>query len=163
MGPLIDQELEHIDRRMTQLDAVNRQLNNALALYHSLMRGNLQTNVQPQMYGQQYPAAHNSFHPQVFQQQQMPNQVYGQTNFHPQVQAPIPSVSHGFPPQTSYQQAPVAVGCNFQQNQVPQFNYQMPGPNFVGPQPIPPHPQPQHSSPVFAPTLMSASQPIYTS
>lgn len=38
MGPLIEQELERIDRRHASLTAASRQLNDALTLYHSLMR-----------------------------------------------------------------------------------------------------------------------------
>uniref|UniRef100_A0A1E1XD00 Putative signal transducing adaptor protein stam/stam2 n=1 Tax=Amblyomma aureolatum TaxID=187763 RepID=A0A1E1XD00_9ACAR len=38
MGPLIEQELERIDRRHASLTAASRQLADALALYHGLMR-----------------------------------------------------------------------------------------------------------------------------
>lgn len=38
MGPLIEQELERIDRRHASLTSVSRQLADALALYHGLMR-----------------------------------------------------------------------------------------------------------------------------
>ncbi|KAM7292674.1 signal transducing adapter molecule 1 isoform X1 [Ixodes scapularis] len=38
MGPLIEQELERIDRRHASLTAASRQLAEALALYHGLMR-----------------------------------------------------------------------------------------------------------------------------
>lgn len=38
MGPLIEQELERIDRRHASLTAASRQLTEALSLYHGLMR-----------------------------------------------------------------------------------------------------------------------------
>ncbi|KAL1420585.1 hypothetical protein MTO96_023982 [Rhipicephalus appendiculatus] len=38
MGPLIEQELERIDRRHASLVAASRQLTDAFTLYHSLMR-----------------------------------------------------------------------------------------------------------------------------
>lgn len=38
MAPLIDQELEHVDKKHAALTAVNVQLNSALNLYHSLMK-----------------------------------------------------------------------------------------------------------------------------
>merc|ERR1719187_2519847 len=38
MGPLIDQELERVDRRHAQLTRLSHELVDALSLYHSLMR-----------------------------------------------------------------------------------------------------------------------------
>lgn len=49
MGPLIEQELERIDRRHASLTSVSRQLADALALYHGLMRA------PPALHQQQQP------------------------------------------------------------------------------------------------------------
>ena len=38
MAPMIDQELEVVDKKHAALTAVNHQLNSALNLYHSLMK-----------------------------------------------------------------------------------------------------------------------------
>ncbi|XP_059480632.1 signal transducing adapter molecule 1 [Neocloeon triangulifer] len=63
MGPLIDEELEKIDRRHASLTQLASELTDSLNMYHSLMRENIVKPVQPewtpymqppQLYGQQY-------------------------------------------------------------------------------------------------------------
>jgi len=47
MGPLIDVELEKIDRRHASLTQLASELTDSLNMYHSLMRDNLAKSVQP--------------------------------------------------------------------------------------------------------------------
>lgn len=63
MGPLIDNELERVDRKHAQLTQLSSDLVEALSLYHTLMR---EPQIQPQSkipfgYSQQ-----SHFQPQVF-------------------------------------------------------------------------------------------------
>ncbi|XP_065343719.1 signal transducing adapter molecule 1 isoform X1 [Cloeon dipterum] len=60
MGPLIDVELEKIDRRHASLTQLATELTDALNMYHSLMRENVKPDWNPYMqppqaYGQQFP------------------------------------------------------------------------------------------------------------
>lgn len=70
MSPLVDQELEHIDRRNVALREASRQLNEALNMYHNLMKTSLS------MAGPYYNAIPQ--HQQQPQTQQAPQQmIYG--------------------------------------------------------------------------------------
>lgn len=67
MGPLIDTELEKIDRKHAQLTQLSSNLVDALNLYHSLMREQTYMGhpmVDP-MYGPMSMAGHNVPHPQA--------------------------------------------------------------------------------------------------
>jgi len=102
MAPLIDQELEHVDKKHASLTAVNQQLNTALNLYHSLMKESFAIINSPYYGGQQ----HNTF-PGVHQfgaiPQQNANQIYGNlSNVSASVQMPVMSQQMG-PQSTAYQ------------------------------------------------------------
>jgi signal transducing adaptor molecule len=55
MGPLIDVELEKIDRRHASLTQLATELTDALNMYHSLMRDNLSKPVQQPDWGSYMP------------------------------------------------------------------------------------------------------------
>lgn len=50
MGPLIDAELERVDRKHAQLTQLSTNLVDALSLYHSLMRDPVYNTVDKMMY-----------------------------------------------------------------------------------------------------------------
>ena len=93
MGPLIDHELEKVDRKHVQLEDLNKNLREAMDLYHRLMEegriraAQAKTNAaqianqmyqQPQIPPQQYYQGHPSLQPQqpvMYQPQQAYNQI----------------------------------------------------------------------------------------
>ena len=105
MSPLIDQELEHVDKKHAALTAANQQLNTALNLYHSLMKESFSMMNTPYYGGipQQIPQTYGI--PQYTGMPSQPtNQMYSHSN------------------NVSAQQMP---GMS-QQMAVPSVNYQMP-------------------------------------
>ncbi|CAF1361730.1 unnamed protein product [Rotaria sordida] len=105
MGPLIDHELEKVDRKHVQLEDLNKNLREAMELYHRLMEegriraAQAKTNAAQlanQMYQQQ-------------QQPQMPPQPYYQVHPGLQSHSPIPSQQQPImyqPPPQLYNQLP---------------------------------------------------------
>ena len=94
MGPLIDHELEKVDRKHVQLEELNKNLREAMDLYHRLMEegrmraAQAKTNAAAQLTNQMY------------QQSQIPPQAYYQV--HPSLQP-----SQQPPPPMMYQPQPV--------------------------------------------------------
>jgi hypothetical protein len=108
MTPLIDQELEHVDKKHASLTAANQQLNAALNLYHSLMKESFATINSP-YYGAQQ---HNTFSGGVHQflpiSQQNTHQIYGNlSNVSPSVQMPV--LSQQMAPQSTAFQIPYSI------------------------------------------------------
>lgn len=107
MNMLIDQELEKIDRKNAALTSANKQLTDALNLYHSLMKDNYPTTLTYPIY--QSPAFMSGIH-------------YSQTQAGPQFshQMPIASVNRPISI-ASFQAQPVSVPVS----------YAHPGQNYV--------------------------------
>ncbi|CAF1260988.1 unnamed protein product [Rotaria sp. Silwood1] len=85
MGPLIDHELEKVDRKHVQLEDLNKNLREAMELYHRLMEEGRIRAVQAKTNAVQLAN-------QMYQQQpQMPPQPYYQVHPGLQSQSPIPS------------------------------------------------------------------------
>lgn len=117
MGPLIDEDLEKVDRRLASLNTVNVNLVKAMETYHSLMKESVLAGGTPQ-YAYQSPYQHG-----------IPQQIAP----HPgHTQIPPPSIHHQQPP---YQPPP---------NQ-PSVHYPVPPPP-IHQQQIPPEQQ-QHQQP----------------
>jgi hypothetical protein len=134
MGPLIDHELEKVDRKHVQLEDLNKNLREAMDLYHRLMEegriraAQAKTNAaqlanqmyqQPQIPPQSYYQVHPSLQPQQQQQQPMmyqPQQPYNQIPS--QTQPSMPYIPQ--PPPGAYYVDP-----NLQQQQ-PHMMYSMP-------------------------------------
>lgn len=161
MGPLIDHELEKVDRKHVQLEELNKNLREAMDLYHRLMEegriraAQAKTNAAQlvtQMYQQpQVPSQpYYQVHPGLQAQQQQPlapppptQQPPQQQQQPPMMYQPQPQVYNQMPPQTQPsmpyipQQAPLGayyVDPNLQQQ--PPMMYSMP-PNMMN------HYQPQ--------------------
>jgi hypothetical protein len=140
MGPLIDHELEKVDRKHVQLEDLNKNLREAMDLYHRLMEegrirsaqakttavqlANQMYQQQPQMPPQQYYQGHPGLQSQPPQQQQQsmmyqPQQAYNQMP--PQTQQSMPYIPQQ-PPGAYY------VDPNLQQQQQQQQHmmYSMP-------------------------------------
>lgn len=92
MNPLIDQELETVDRRITQLNTVSQQLSEAMDLYRNLM----QSPYDPQTTGQSAPVSYpqSSFPvqqaPVHYGQPAAPHDYHQQQQQHQQHQQPPP-------------------------------------------------------------------------
>jgi len=119
MGPLIDHELEKVDRKHVQLEDLNKNLREAMDLYHRLMEegriraAQAKTNAaqlanqmyqQPQMPPPQpYYQVHPGLQPQQPPPQSMmyqPQQAYNQIP--PQTQQPMPYIPQQPPPGAYY-------------------------------------------------------------
>jgi len=116
MGPLIDHELEKVDRKHVQLEELNKNLREAMDLYHRLMEegriraAQAKTNAaqlanqmyqqQPQVPPQPYYQVHPGLQQQQLQQPMMyqPQQAYNQIP--PQTQQSMPYVPQ--PPPGAY-------------------------------------------------------------
>ena len=151
MGPLIDHELEKVDRKHVQLEELNKNLPEAMELYHRFMEQGRIRAAQPktnpaqlanQMYqqtqipNQQYYPGHPSL-----QQQQPPSSMVSQPPPPPMMYQPSQMYNNQMPPQTQPsmpyipQQATGAyyVDPNLQQTQPVHMMYAMP-PNMMPPQ-----------------------------
>jgi len=125
MGPMIDTELEKVDRRHAQLTRLSHQLVDALTLYHTLMRDMPAVPSYPGMYQQQpQPGLYNL--PPQQQQQQAPGMG----------QVPPMSVAGGMQP------PPMGAMPGVDPNQPQHMN--------MAPGPMPPHGHPQ-GQPMYAP------------
>ena len=99
MGPLIDHELEKVDRKHVQLEELNKNLREAMDLYHRLMEeGRIRA-------AQAKTTAAQMYQQQQQQPGQMPPQGYYQV--HPGLQGQ-PSMQHSmmYQPQPQYNQMP---------------------------------------------------------
>lgn len=138
MTPLIDQELEHVDRKHASLTAVNLQLNSALNLYHSLMKESFAMINSP-YYGTQNINTFSGVHPFGTNPQQNNEQMYNNMS---NVSNPVISQQMG-PQSTSYQipysiQGSIVGPNNMTQNRGhPQYVNSMIGQNTGHPQTIP--------------------------
>jgi signal transducing adaptor molecule len=125
MGPLIDSELERVDRKHAQLTQLSSDLIDTINLYHSLM----QTDTASSMYGGGgFPGAHQMFRPPTAAMfPGASNQGFGAMmppvamGMNMGMQMPAGSQMHGYPqamnnfPQS--QQPPMAPSGNFQMYQ----------------------------------------------
>jgi len=100
MGPLIDAELEAIDRRHAQLTRISTELVDALNLYHQLMHD------APMQYGMQQHAMHAPYPPPMY----MSPPPGGQQMYYPSPAAPSMDMMNGqgypaqqYPPQAAQQ------------------------------------------------------------
>lgn len=140
MGPLIDHELEKVDRKHVQLEELNKNLRDAMDLYHRLME-------EGRIRAAQAKTNAAQFVNQMYQQPQIPSQPYYPVHpgLQPSQQAPAPMmyqqpqlynpVPQQAQPSMPYipQQPPGAyyVDPNLQQQQPPQhMMYSMP-PNMM--------------------------------
>jgi hypothetical protein len=136
MGPLIDHELEKVDRKHVQLEELNKNLREAMDLYHRLMEeGRIraaqaktnaaqlanqmyqQSQLPPQPYYQVHPSLQPSQQPpMMYQPQQVYNQIPSQN------QPSMPYIPQQQPPPGAYYVDP-----NLQQQQPPpHMMYSMP-------------------------------------
>jgi signal transducing adaptor molecule len=136
MGPLIDHELEKVDRKHVQLEELNKNLREAMDLYHRLMEeGRIraaqaktnaaqlanqmyqQSQIPPQPYYQVHPSLQPSQQPpMMYQPQQVYNQIPSQN------QPSMPYIPQQQPPPGAYYVDP-----NLQQQQPPpHMMYSMP-------------------------------------
>jgi hypothetical protein len=102
MGPLIDHELEKVDRKHVQLEELNKNLREAMDLYHRLMEEGRIRAAQAKTNAAQLAN-------QMYQQPQIPPQSYYQV--HPGLQPPQqqqqpPPQSMMYQPQQAYNQMP---------------------------------------------------------
>jgi hypothetical protein len=103
MGPLIDHELEKVDRKHVQLEELNKNLREAMDLYHRLMEEGRIRAAQAKTNAAQLAN-------QMYQQPQIPPQSYYQV--HPGLQPPPPQQQQPPPqsmmyqPQQAYNQMP---------------------------------------------------------
>jgi len=118
MGPLIDHELEKVDRKHVQLEELNKNLREAMDLYHRLMEEGRIRSTQAKTNAAQL-ASH------MYQQSQIPPQPYYQG--HPSLQ-PLQQPPMMYQPQPVYTQNP-------SQNQpsMPYIPSQPPGAYYVDP------------------------------
>jgi signal transducing adaptor molecule len=105
MSPLIDQELQQVDKKHAALTAANIQLNSALNLYHSLMKESFAMMSTP--YTQYYPGVpqQQQQYPPNPQYNPMPPQQQPQPQYNP-VNLPPNTYPNYIPPQNSGIQAP---------------------------------------------------------
>lgn len=92
MGPLIDAELERVDRKHAQLTQLSSELVDAINLYHTLMRESDRPNMPYNMAGYQNPQMYGGYQP-------IPNMYMAPgtgVNFNPTAgMMPIMSIPHG--------------------------------------------------------------------
>ncbi|XP_050302427.1 signal transducing adapter molecule 1 isoform X2 [Anthonomus grandis grandis] len=115
MGPLIDAELERVDRKHAQLTQLSADLVEALGLYHTLMREPQMPTLgkdgyQPNygyappnssgMYNGPVPPGMPNNHPMNYQMMpNLPQSGQDRLIYHPQMAGPPPFPMHGMPPQ----------------------------------------------------------------
>ncbi len=97
MGPLIDHELEKVDRKHVQLEELNKNLREAMDLYHRLMEEGRIRAAQAKTNAAQLAN-------QMYQQSQIPSQPYYQV--HPSLQ-PTQQPQVPAPPSMMYQPQPI--------------------------------------------------------
>jgi len=128
MGPLIDHELEKVDRKHVQLEELNKNLREAMDLYHRLMEEGRIRAAQAKTNAAQLAN-------QMYQQPQIPPQSYYQVHpgLQPQQQQQQPMM---YQPQQPYNQIPSQT-----QPSMPYIPQQPPGAYYVDPnlQQQPPH------------------------
>jgi hypothetical protein len=131
MGPLIDHELEKVDRKHVQLEELNKNLREAMDLYHRLMEEGRIRAAQAKTNAVQLAN-------QMYQQSQIPPQSYYQG--HPGLQQQPPQQPMMYQPQQIYNQLPPQtqpyipqqpggayyVDPNLQQQQQQHMMYSMP-------------------------------------
>jgi signal transducing adaptor molecule len=133
MGPLIDSELERVDRKHAQLTQLSGDLVEAINLYHSLMRdsdrvmsaGSFMNYPGAQQPPVGYPGAPMSMYGNIYGTMQPPPNMMGMSgmnfppsslpNYIPPSSAPPFIPTSGFPPQPQQQMPPQQP--NLQQNQ----------------------------------------------
>lgn len=142
MGPLIDEELERVDRRIASLNGVNTQLVEAMNLYHNLMRENLQPGVSPYypspapppIHQQPYLPHHYPPHQQMYQSPPVDSMGYAPPgNYTTGYPTNGPSL-HQYHPQhqqqqQQYQPQPVPPGMSQQQHPPPPAAFASPQPD----------------------------------
>jgi hypothetical protein len=116
MGPLIDHELEKVDRKHVQLEDLNKNLREAMDLYHRLMEEGRIRAAQAKTNAAQIAN-------QMYQQPQMPPQPYYQV--HPGLQPQQPMM---YQPQQAYNQMPPQT-----QQSMPYLPQQASGAYYVDP------------------------------
>jgi len=139
MGPLIDHELEKVDRKHVQLEELNKNLREAMDLYHRLMEEGRIRAAQAKTNAAQLAN-------QMYQQPQIPPQPYYQV--HPGLQQPMM-----YQPQQPYNQIPSQT-----QPSMPYIPQQPPGAYYVDPNLQQQQPQ-QHMMYSMPPTMMTHHQP----
>lgn len=150
MGPLIDHELEKVDRKHVQLEELNKNLREAMELYHRLMEEGRIRAAQAKTNAAQLVN-------QMYQQPQIPIQPYYQGHPNLQSQPPLPSQqqqqpSMMYPPQPGYNQLPAQT-----QPTMPYIPQQPAGAYYVDPNLQPQ--QQQHMMYSMPPNMMSLQQP----
>ncbi|CAG2106878.1 unnamed protein product, partial [Medioppia subpectinata] len=149
MAPLIDQELQHVDRKHAGLTAANQQLTSALNLYHSLMRESIAMMSTPYT---QYYTGGVGVPPQPLQQPYIANQVPFSAN--PSLQQQQPTQ----PTNPLYTQPIPQMATISAHNQGLQ---QQPQQQMPSTQPIASYPMPVYQ-PMSPPNNMMAPQPDAT-
>jgi len=105
MGPLIDEDLEKVDRRLASLSTVNSNLIKAMETYHSLMKDSIVAGGTPQ-YAYQSPYQHGipqQIAPHPGHTQMPPYQPPNQSSVHYPVPPP-PVHQQQIPPEQQHQQ-----------------------------------------------------------
>lgn len=144
MGPLIDHELEKVDRKHVQLEELNKNLREAMDLYHRLME-------EGRIRAAQAKTTAAQMANQMYQQPQMPPQPYYQV--HPGLQTQPQMM---YPPSQPYNQIPSQT-----QQSMPYMPQHAPGAYYVDPNlppgPPPPPQQQQQQQMMYSmpPTMMS--------
>ena len=152
MGPLIDHELEKVDRKHVQLEELNKNLREAMELYHRLME-------EGRIRAAQVKTNAAQLANQMYQQPQIPSsQPYYQV--HPGLQSQVSMTAQQSqlqqpmmyqPPQTYNQLPPQA------QQSMPYIPQQPPGAYYVDPNLQQQQPQ-QHMMYSMPPTMISHPQ-----
>ena len=136
MGPLIDHELEKVDRKHVQLEELNKNLREAMDLYHRLMEEGRIRATQAKTNAAQLAN-------QMYQQPQIPPQPYYQG--HPGLQQPPPQQ-----PPMMYQPQQV-----YTQPSMPYIPSQPPGAYYVDPNLQQQQQQQQHMMYSMPPNMMT--------
>jgi hypothetical protein len=140
MGPLIDHELEKVDRKHVQLEELNKNLREAMDLYHRLMEEGRIRAAQAKTNAAQLAN-------QMYQQPQIPPQQYYQV--HPGLQSQPPMM---YQPQQGYNQMPSQT-----QPSMPYIPQQPSGAYYVDPNLQ--QQQQQHMMYSMPPNMMTHQQP----
>ena len=146
MGPLIDHELEKVDRKHVQLEELNKNLREAMDLYHRLME-------EGRIRAAQAKTTAAQMANQMYQQPQMPPQSYYQV--HPGLQTQPQMM---YPPSQPYNQMPSQT-----QQSMPYMPQHTPGAYYVDPNlpsgPPPPQQQQQQQMMYSMPPNMMSLHP----
>ena len=145
MGPLIDTELEQVDRRHAQLTRLSHQLVDALTLYHTLMRDmppvSAYNMYQHPSHPPQYP------HPQMAPQMGVPPNMMSMPVGDMAMTGPGAAMTNMQPVMTSNSAGGVMMGAGGQyMEQQPQYPGGYPGPGYMGPGTAPPPTPPLHGT-----------------